>query len=33
MQDFRSLQSEKTVSDLLPVQSIVRLHLSFATPR
>jgi len=38
-QDFRSLQSEKTVSGLLSVQSVsplrssLRLHLSFATLR
>jgi len=38
-QDFRSQQSEKTVSGLLSMQSVsplhsgLRLHLSFATPR
>jgi len=38
-QDFKSLQTEKTVSGLLSVQSVsplrsgLRLHLSFAIPR
>jgi len=38
-QDFRSLQSEKTVSGLLsepsvsPLRSSLSLHLIFATPR